>query len=405
MRHRNCVLHGVLRQVPWRKFDALVEAHQADKHVRELPTKTQFVSLAFAQLCGISGLRETVTALNSQTNRLYHLGARPVARSTLSDANTLRPSALFEELFAFLVSRAHRGLRRTLDSTTYLIDSTSAKLNQLSADWARFSVKVCGAKVHVIYDPNANQPIYAAFSTGNVNDTIAAHDMPIEPGAIYVFDLGYYDYGWWAKLHGAGCRIVSRLKGNTPFAVLEDRPVPAGSSILSDRTGHLPSRLAASRRNPMSALVREVQVVAETGKVLRIFTNDLTASAQDIADLYKRRWAIELFFRWIKQVLKITHFLGTSENAVRIQIVVALIAFLLLRMAHDTNRIVRSPLAFARLIRANLMHRRSIAELLAMRSAPDPQPQQTTFEFGSHATKVAQRRRAARACPAMRMAA
>ena len=279
------------------------------------------------------------------------------------------------------------------------------QLSGLSGDWATFSAGVCGAKAHIIYDPDADQPLYLMVTAANVNDITAAKQMPIEAGVTYVFDLGYYDYGWWAKLHGAGCRIVSRLKGNTPFAVLEDRPVPAGSSILSDRTGHLPSRLAASRRNPMSALVREVQVVAETGKVLRIFTNDLTASAQDIADLYKRRWAIELFFRWIKQVLKITHFLGTSENAVRIQIVVALIAFLLLRMAHDTNRIVRSPLAFARLIRANLMHRRSIAELLAMRSAPDPQPQQTTFEFGSHATKVAQRRRAARACPAMRMAA
>jgi Transposase DDE domain len=155
----------------------------------------------------------------------------------------------------------------------------------------------------------------------------------------------------------------------------------------------------------MSALVREVQVATETGKVLRIFTNDLTASAQDIADLYKRRWAIELFFRWVKQVLKISHFLGASENAVRIQIVVALIAFLLLRLAHDADRIVHSPLAFARLIRTNLMHRRSIAELLATRSAPVSQAQQITFEFGPHATKATQRRRTARACPAMGMAA
>jgi IS4 transposase len=319
MQHRNCVLHGMLRQVPWRKFDALVEAHQADKHVRELPTKTQFVSLAFAQLCGISGLRETVTALNSQTNRLYHLGARPVARSTLSDANTLRPSALFEELFAFLVSRAHRGLRRTLDGTTYLIDSTSAKLNQLSADWARFSAKVCGAKVHVIYDPDANQPIYAAFTTGNVNDITAAHDMPIDPGATYVFDLGYYDYGWWARLQATNCRIVTRLKGNTRLTVTRERLVAPGGPILSDCIGTLPARLTYRRQNPMSVEVREVRVRSETGKVLRILTNDLCAPAHEIADLYKRRWMIELFFRWIKQTLRIKRFIGTSENAVRIQ--------------------------------------------------------------------------------------
>ena len=363
MRHRNCVLHGVLRQVPWGKFDALVEAHQADKHVRQLPTRTQFVSLAFAQLCGISGLRETVTALNSQSNRLYHLGARPVARSTLSDANTLRPSALFEELFAYLVSCAHRGLRRSLDGTTYLIDSTSAKLNQLSADWARFSAKVCGAKVHVIYDPDANQPIYAAFTTGNVNDITAAHDMPIEPGATYVFDLGYYDYGWWAKLHAANCRIVTRLKGNTRLTVTRERLVAPGQPILSDSIGTLPARQSYRRQNPMSVELPEVRVRTDTGKVLRILTNDLTARAQQIADLYKRRWMIELFFRWIKQTLRIKRFIGTSENAVRIQIAVALIVFLLLRLAHQAQTAVIKLLEFVRLVRATLMQRRDIRAL------------------------------------------
>src|SRR5258707_13057673 len=131
----------------------------------------------------------------------------------------------------------------------------------------------------------------------NVNDITAAKEMPIEAGATYVFDLGYYDYGWWARLDQAGCRIVTRLKVNTPFAIIEDRPVPPGSSIRSDRTGYLPKRLAASRNNPMSGLVREVQVVIETGKMLRIFTNDLTANAHQNADLYKPPWATQLCFR------------------------------------------------------------------------------------------------------------
>jgi hypothetical protein len=135
----------------------------------------------------------------------------------------------------------------------------------------------------------------------------------------------------------------------------------------------------------MSKLVREIHVRIETGKVLRIFTNDLTASAQGIADLYRRRWAIKLFFRWVKQTLKITHFFGTSDNAVRIQIAVALIAVLLLRLAHEANKIVASPLTFARLIRANLMHRRQIAELLKPPSAK-PEPKQPEFDFGLHAT-------------------
>jgi hypothetical protein len=211
--------------------------------------------------------------------------------------------------------------------------------------------------------------------------------------------MGYYDYGWWAMLDEACCRIVTRLKANTPFKIVEERPVPAGSSILSDRTGYLPQRLAASRRNPISKLVREVRVMIETGKVLRIFTNDLAASAQDIAGLYKRRWAIELFFRWVKQTLKIDHFFGRSETAVRIQITIALIAFLLLRLAHDANKIVKSPLAFARLIKTNLMQRRTIGELLKVPQAPPKN--QPRFDFGPAATRVTQRRKALRLAPSL----
>jgi hypothetical protein len=164
-----------------------------------------------------------------------------------------------------------------------------------------------------------------------------------------------------------------------------------GSAILSDRTGHLSKRLAASRRNPMPDLVREIRVRNDTGKVLRIFTNDLAASAQEIADLYKRRWAIELFFRWVKQTLKIGHFFGTSENAVRIQITIALIAFLLLRLAHDATKLVASPLAFARLIRTNLMHRRAITDLLG--PPPPRDTHQAKFDFGPYTTRAAQQRR------------
>lgn len=266
---------------------------------------------------------------------------------------------------------AHRGLRRQFTEITYLIDATPLALTARSARWARFSRDVCGAKAHIIYDPDADQPIYAAVSAATVNDITAAKAMPIVAGATYVFDLGYDDYGWWAKLDAAGCRLVTRLKKNTPVRVSETRAVPAGGPILSDRVGYLPARQANSRKNPFPKPVREIQVRIETGKILRIATNDLTASAQAIADLYKRRWAIELFFRWIKQTLKITRFLGTSENAVCIQVAVALIAFILLRLAQALQTAVTSPLAFARLVRANLMHRRDIRELLPpCRTAP-----------------------------------
>jgi IS4 transposase len=218
--------------------------------------------------------------------------------------------------------------------------------------------------VHVIYDADADRPIYAAVTAANVNDITMAKQMPIEPGATYVFDLGYYDYAWWATLDAAGCRIVTRFKSNTPLDLVKELSVAKGSNILSDRIGFLPARQAKSRRNPMQDAVREVRITTDTGKVLRILSNDLDASAEEIADLYRRRWAIELFFRWVKQTLKITRFVGTSENAIRIQIAVALIAFLLLRLAQALQKTIPSPIVFARLIRANLMHRRSINNLL-----------------------------------------
>lgn len=365
MRHHNTVFHGVLKHVPWHRFEGLVDEHGADDRVRRLSTKSQFIALLYGQLSGSVSLRQIVTGLSSHETRLYHLGAEPARRSTLSDANSQRPAAVFSDLLAAMMKQVHRGLRRKLAETVYLIDATSVRLNMYSADWAQFSTGVCGAKAHVIYDADADCPIYASVSAAKVNDITVAQRMPIEPGATYVFDLGYYDYAWWAQLDAACCRIVTRFKCNTPLNVIEELPVAGGSNILTDRIGFLPARQAGSRRNPMQVAVREVRVTTETGKVLRILSNDLDASAEEIADLYRRRWAIELFFRWIKQTLKITRFLGTSENAVRIQIAVALIAFLLLRLAQATQQTVKSPIMFARLVCANLMHRKPIEGLLA----------------------------------------
>jgi len=381
MQHQNSVFHSLLKHVPWPDFDRVAAAHSADARVRRLTTRSQFVALLYGQLSGASSLREIVAGLESHAARLYHLGAGPVRRSTLSDANALRPSAMFAELLALMMKQAHRGLRRKLAETTYLIDSTAVRLNEHSAGWARFSEGVCGAKVHVIYDADADRPIYAAVSAAKVNDITAAQKMPIQAGVTYVFDLGYYDYNWWAKLDAAACRIVTRFKSNTPLELVEELELPKGSDILSDRIGFLPARQTRRRHNPMQYAVREVRVVTDTGKVLRILSNDLDATAQEIADIYKRRWAIELFFRWIKQTLKITRFLGTSENAMRIQVAVALIAFLLLRLAQAAQKTVKSSLAFARLIRVNLMHRRRIDRLLHSEPVLPLNPNQLALQW------------------------
>ena len=175
--------------------------------------------------------------------------------------------------------------------------------------------------------------------------------------------------------------MVTRLKSNTPLTVVEDRALPPGSALLYDKVGFLPERLAQSRKNPFQDPVREIGVVLQDDKALRIVTNDLDAPAQEIADLYKRRWAIELFFRWVKQTLKIKHFLGRSENAVRIQIAVALIAYLLIRFAKDAAKSIKSPLAFTRLIRANLMHRRELDQLLRPPTIPAYDSRQLSLDL------------------------
>ena len=368
MRHHNTVFHSILKLVPWHAFDRLVECHGANRRVRRLTTQNQFVALLYAQLSGAESLRAIEASFDSHATRLYHLGACEVSRSTLSDANARRSCAVFTGLLAELMSRCQRSLGRKLAEAVHLVDATSFRLSSLSADWARFSNGVYGAKLHVVYHPDGACPSFAEVTPANVNDITVAKAMPIRPGATYVFDLGYYDYGWWAELNEAGCRLVTRLKGNTPLTVVHENRVPDGSPILSDRIGHLPQRQARSRKNPFQDPVRELRVRAETGSILRIVTNDLDAPAEEIAELYRRRWQIELFFRWVKQSLKIRHFLGTSENAVRIQIAVALIAFLLLRMAHRLQTGVQSLLAFTRLVAANLMHRRPIDRLL------DPPP-------------------------------
>ena len=384
MRHHNSVLHGVLKQVPWAVFDKLVEEHGADVGVRRLSTRSQLVALLYAQLAGAVSLREIEAAMTSHSARLYHLGAGEVSRSTLADANRLRPHQVFSGLFAALVAQAGRGLRKASGEAVRLIDSTGLRLAGMAADWSRFSTGVCGAKAHVIYDPDAERPLYLEVTPARVNDITAAKAMPLEPGATYVFDLGYYDFGWWAKLDALDCRIVTRLKKNTPLALIAEQALPDGSDLLYDRIGHLPERLSSTRRNPFQNPVREIGVALDNGKPpLRIVTNDLDAPAQEIADLYKRRWAIELFFRWVKQTLRISHFIGRSENAVRIQIACALIAYLLLRLIQDANKITLSPLAYTRLIRTNLMHLRPVDQRLKPPTNRALDPRQLTLNLAS----------------------
>ena len=172
--------------------------------------------MLYGQLCGARSLREIETSLRSHATKLYHLGGCTVSRSALSTANASRPLEVFAGLLTVLMAQLQRGYRRKISDCVRLINSTGVQLSSLSGDWATFSAGVCGAKAHIIYDPDADQPLYLMVTAANVNDITAAQQMPIEAGATYVFDLGYYDYGWWAKLHGAAV-VSSRGSRATPL--------------------------------------------------------------------------------------------------------------------------------------------------------------------------------------------
>ena len=381
VRHQNSVFRDLLKVIPWSQFDRLVDEHGSDDLVRKFTTRHQLIALLYGQVAGAGSLREIEATMASHQRRLYHVGGRVPRRSTFADANRSRTPLVFSGLFQHMLGMATRAVRRKMGDVVLLVDSTSLHLAGIGTQWARFSAEVCGAKAHVVYDPDLGHPVYHAVSAANVNDITPAKQMPIEPGATYVFDLGYYDYGWWAELDQADCRIVTRFRTNTPLLNARDTPRDPGSEVLSDRIGFLPARQAKSRKNPMQVAVREVVVMTETGKRLRILTNDLDAPAQEIADLYKRRWLIELFFRMMKQMLRITRFLGRSENAVRIQIAVALIAFLILHLLHKITQAKHGFLEFVRLVRANIMHRKDVTRLRENLPSPPIDSRQLTLDW------------------------
>ena len=327
MRRQTTVLREILKLIPRFRFERMAERHGADYRVRTLPCWSQFLALVYAQLAGATSLREVTAALSSHRSLLYHLGvAKDVKRSTLSDANARRPSALFAEVFHVLLGKLKGGRAAgEARDLVRLIDSTSVRLSQKLSGWAHFAARAhAGVKLHVVYDPAAQLPTYFAVTPARRNDIVAARDMPILAGASYVFDLAYYDFGWWAKLDAAGCRFVTRLKDNTRPMLVEERKVPAAeaapkngaATILSDRIVRL-ARYTKRGKNPYARPIREIVIKLDSSRKLRLATNDLQSPARAIADLYKTRWQIELFFKWIKQNLKIKRFLGPRRTPSR----------------------------------------------------------------------------------------
>ena len=297
-------------------------------------------TLLFAQWTGLGSLRQIEVGLAGQSAAFYHLGLRAPCRSTLSDAGAQRPAAVFAEIAAGLAQKLAGTLGGEGDSLVRLLDSTPIMVKGERFTWAEKSARIRGLKLHLLYDPRAARPVWFALSSAKVDDVVAGRAAPLEPGATLVFDKGYTDYRWWAEIIAAGARFITRRKRNGHARPLGERPAE-GAAILADRTiqvGHRRPKAGAPANPLYRTTLREVVVERDGGGApLVLLTNDLDRPAAEIARLYKERWQIELFFKWLKQNLKIRRFLGRSENAVRTQVYAALIAFMLLRLLHATT--------------------------------------------------------------------
>lgn len=382
MPHQDTVFHHLIKVAPRAQFERLTQA--SGVRARRLGCWTQLLALVYAQLAGLPALRALVRALACQQARLAPLGLAPVRRSTLAEANATRQALLapVAGLLEHLIGRLQQApLAGPALGLVRLLDATVLPLPAAACRWARFCDRVAGVKLHLVYDPALGAPTYFAITPQRVADIVPARALPLEAGASYVFDLGYYAFDLFAAIAQAGGRFVTRLKASSPVHELAVLPLPPagdgapdgapGAVILSDRLVGLNARLAASRRNPCAGLaLREVVVARAPGRPLRLLTNDVQAPATEIARLYRARWEIEILFRWLKQTLTLTRFLGTSETAVKLQILAALLAHLLLRLAQAR---LPSPLSLshlASLVRLSLTQRQSLDSL-----APQPPPQ------------------------------
>jgi hypothetical protein len=294
-------------------------------------------TMLFAQFAGLSSLREIEQGLAAHPGGLYHLDLRLPRRSTLSDAQARRPAVVFRDICRMLIGQVSRAVRRQGGELIQLIDASPILLRDPRFGWAEADPHVRGLKLHVGYDPRSDVADWVEVASPKVSELGIARGKPIVPGAVYVYDKGYLDFGWWHAIDRAGAVFVTRLKTNTRRREIHSRPI-RGEGILEDndvKIGRAVPRGGA--RNPLfDTPLREILVEREGKTPMRLVTNDLARPATEIAALYKERWQIELLFKWIKQNLKIKRFLGRSENAVKIQIYVALIAFLLLRMLRQT---------------------------------------------------------------------
>ena len=319
--------------LPWSTFTRIVERHGGDRYVKSLTCADQFRVMAFAQLTYRESLRDIEVCLSAQSAKLYHMGFRhEIKRSTLADANEARDWRMYAEFAHRLIEQARKlyagdSFGIELENTAYALDSTTIDLCLSLFPWALFRTTKSAVKMHTLLDLRGNMPSFIHISDGKLGDVNVLDVLEIEPGAIYVMDRGYLDFARLYLMHQTHAFFVTRTKSNTKFRRVYSAPVERSTGIICDQTIMLTGVI--SRKDYPEHLRRIRFKDPDTGKTLVFLTNNFAFPAATICALYKRRWQVELFFKWIKQHLRIKKFYGNSENAVKSQIWIAISVYVL----------------------------------------------------------------------------
>ena len=335
MHQGKLVFSQLMAYLPLSTFARCVAAHRGEHKVKDFSCLDQFFSMAFAQLTYRESLRDIEVNLRAQAKRLYHMGFRcqTISRNTLANANATRPWQIYADFAQHLIGMArplyaNEPLGIDLDATVYAFDATTIDLCLSVYPWAPFRRAKAAIKLHTLLDLRGSIPSFIHITDGKTHEVNVLDDLLIEPGAFYLMDRGYLDFSRLFVIHQAQAFFVTRAKSNTKFKRRYSHPVDRSTTqVICDQTGVL-TVFYSSQGYP--ATLRRVVVKDDTGKRVTFLTNNFALKPELIADLYRQRWQVELFFKWIKQHLRIKAFLGTSENAVKTQIWIAVCTYVLI---------------------------------------------------------------------------
>ena len=387
MHQGKLVFSQLMAHLPLSTFRRCVAKHRGDHKVHDFSCLDQFFAMAFAQLTYRESLRDIEINLRAQSKRLYHMGFRcqTISRNTLANANATRPWQIYADLAQYLIGMARplyasEPLAIDLDATVYAFDATTIDLCLSVFPWAPFRTTKAAVRLHTLLDLRGNIPTFIHITDGKTHEVNTLDELTIESGAFYLLDRGYLDFKRLFVIHQANAFFVTRAKSNTKFKRRYSNPVDKiTTNIVCDQTGVLPL-FYASQDYP--ALLRRVVVKDETGKRIVFLTNNFVLEPTLIADLYRQRWQVELFFKWIKQHLRIKVFYGTSENAVKTQIWIAISTYVLIAIAKKRLNLPHSLYEILQILSLTMFETFPINQLLtttSTNSEPDLESKQLSL--------------------------